>query len=241
MSDIVAFGGDGHPQTMSSREIADLTGKRHDNVKRTVESLAEAGVIVRPQIEDEHETDALGRKRVTKVYLFEGEQGKRDSIVVVAQLCPEFTAKLVDRWQELEEQARNPFAAMIPQDYPSALRALADKSEEAGRLVAQIEHDAPKVAFAQQVEIAPDAISMGEAAKISGTGRTRLSSLLKRNRWLNRHGEPYQDKIEAGLLDVKLSSWEHPRDGLKKRVTPLITGKGLTRIVKMVRDEGLAA
>ncbi|WP_320153006.1 hypothetical protein [uncultured Tolumonas sp.] len=35
---------------------------------------------------------------------FSGEQGKRDSIIVVAQLCPEVTARLVDRWQELEAQ-----------------------------------------------------------------------------------------------------------------------------------------
>ncbi|MGK9617213.1 hypothetical protein O6474_25055, partial [Salmonella enterica subsp. enterica] len=33
---------------------------------------------------------------------------KRDSFVVVAQLCPEFTAALVDRWQALEEQAARP-------------------------------------------------------------------------------------------------------------------------------------
>ena len=29
-------------QTMSSREIAELTGKRHDNVKRTIEILSQA-------------------------------------------------------------------------------------------------------------------------------------------------------------------------------------------------------
>ena len=39
---------------------------------------------------------------------FPGEQGKRDSIVVVAQLSPEFTARLVDRWQELEAQVAKP-------------------------------------------------------------------------------------------------------------------------------------
>lgn len=40
--------------------------------------------------------------QTSKLYVFSGEQGKRDSIVVVAQNCPEFTAALVDRWQELE-------------------------------------------------------------------------------------------------------------------------------------------
>ena len=38
--------------TMTSREIAELTGKRHDNVKRTIETLAERGVFDIPQIEE---------------------------------------------------------------------------------------------------------------------------------------------------------------------------------------------
>ncbi|EPW1053417.1 Rha family transcriptional regulator [Escherichia coli] len=83
--------------SMTSIEIAELVGKRPDNVKRTIEHLAERGVISFPQIE---EKPTAGRP--ASYYVFEGEQGKRDSIVVVAQLSPEFTARLVDRWRELE-------------------------------------------------------------------------------------------------------------------------------------------
>ena len=36
---------------MTSIEIAELVGKRHDNVKRTIETLAKNGVIRLPQIE----------------------------------------------------------------------------------------------------------------------------------------------------------------------------------------------
>jgi phage regulator Rha-like protein len=83
--------------TMTSREIADLVSVRHDNVRRTIEALAERGVITLPQIE---EKPTAGRPSL--VYVFTGAAGKRDSIVTVAQLSPEFTARLVDRWQELE-------------------------------------------------------------------------------------------------------------------------------------------
>ena len=38
--------------TMTSIEIAELVGKRPDNVKRTIEHLAERGVISFPQIEE---------------------------------------------------------------------------------------------------------------------------------------------------------------------------------------------
>ncbi|HCD2594599.1 TPA: Rha family transcriptional regulator [Escherichia coli] len=94
--------------SMTSIEIAELVGKRHDNVKRTIETLDKVGVIVRPQIEVFEKINNLGLRRSVEAYVFEGEQGKRDSIIVVAQLSPEFTARLVDRWRELEEQVRQP-------------------------------------------------------------------------------------------------------------------------------------
>ena len=90
-------------RTMSSVEISKLTKKRHDNVKRLIEDLAQDG-LVHPQSEDEWSTDKLGRPRATRIY----NVGERDSYVIVAQLSPEFTGKLVDRWQYLEKQASKP-------------------------------------------------------------------------------------------------------------------------------------
>ncbi|RYH30971.1 MAG: hypothetical protein EON54_21540, partial [Alcaligenaceae bacterium] len=84
------------PLAMSSRDIADLVEKRHDNVKRTIDDLAVRG-LVHPQFEDEQFSDLMGRARTESVYRI----SKRDSYVIVAQLSPEFTARLVDRWQEL--------------------------------------------------------------------------------------------------------------------------------------------
>nr|WP_221063663.1 Rha family transcriptional regulator [Methylomagnum ishizawai] len=92
---------------MSSREIAELVKSRHDSVKRAIERLADKGVIVRPPLVD---TPIVGAKRhpfTEGVY----HVGKRDSYVIVAQLSPEFTGALVDRWQALEEQAA---AAALP-------------------------------------------------------------------------------------------------------------------------------
>ena len=47
------------------------------------------------------------REYKTEVYVFNGNQAKRDSLVVVAQLSPEFTADIVDRWIYLEKQNRS--------------------------------------------------------------------------------------------------------------------------------------
>jgi len=99
--------------TMSSREIADLVESRHDSVKRSMETLSNKGLIsFTPTVETSH--DGSGARQV-EVYIV----GKRDSYIIVAQLSPEFTAKLVDRWQELEAkqaqlpEIRDPQLAMI--------------------------------------------------------------------------------------------------------------------------------
>ncbi|MEF9874731.1 MAG: Rha family transcriptional regulator [Glutamicibacter sp.] len=86
--------------SVTSREIAELVESRHDDVKRSIERLVVRGVITSPPMA---EKPTAGRP--VAEYIFTGEQGKRDSIVVVAQLSPEFTARLVDRWLELEHRA----------------------------------------------------------------------------------------------------------------------------------------
>lgn len=96
--------------SMTSVEIAELVGSRPDSVKRTIETLAKKGIIQFPQTVEIENKQSLGPRRFSSAYVFEGERGKRDSIIVVAQLCPEFTARLVDRWRELEEQIRKPMS-----------------------------------------------------------------------------------------------------------------------------------
>ncbi|WP_336141987.1 Rha family transcriptional regulator [Acinetobacter sp. 102] len=117
-------------QIMTSLEIAELVEKRHDNVKRTIESLVNQQVITLPQIEETSFSNSIGRKQNTTVYVFKGDQGKRDSIIVVAQLCPEFTARLVDRWAELEKQIAGDLIS-LPNfaDPVEAARAWADQVE----------------------------------------------------------------------------------------------------------------
>ena len=85
--------------TMTSREIAELVEARHDSVKRAVERLAERSIFdIPPMVEY---LDNLGRGGNTEYVL-----DKRSSMIVVAQLSPEFTARLYDRWQELEAQVK---------------------------------------------------------------------------------------------------------------------------------------
>ena len=73
-------------QSMNSQQIAELVNSRHDSVKRTIERLVEQEVITLPPMVETSFKDKLGKTQYKKVYVFSGEQGKLDSITVVAQL-----------------------------------------------------------------------------------------------------------------------------------------------------------
>ncbi|MDE1484304.1 Rha family transcriptional regulator [Xenorhabdus bovienii] len=94
--------------TMSSTEIAELVDSRHDKVKQSIERLAKRGVIQLPPMGKVNNIQSNSPNSYSDAYIFSGEKGKRDSIIVVAQLSPEFTARLVDRWKELEDRKTLP-------------------------------------------------------------------------------------------------------------------------------------
>lgn len=85
---------------MTSQEIADLVQSRHDNVKSSIEYLVSKGTIQCPV----EKVIKNFQNRDMKVYEFEGEQGKRDCMIVVAQLSPQFLGTVVDRWMYLEKK-----------------------------------------------------------------------------------------------------------------------------------------
>jgi phage regulator Rha-like protein len=108
--------------TMSSQEIAELVKSRHDSVKRTIERLMEKAIIQLTPLVDVKNSQG----QTVASYLL----AKRDSLVVVAQLSPEFTGALVDRWQELE----NNKGLQLPQTYLQALEQLVNTEKERARL-----------------------------------------------------------------------------------------------------------
>ena len=93
--------------SMTSLEISEMLGNRHDKTKQSIERLAEQGVIELPPLGDVQNKGGNNRKYTTSLYTFTGDKGKRDCLVVVAQLSPAFTANIVDRWIYLETRYQN--------------------------------------------------------------------------------------------------------------------------------------
>jgi phage regulator Rha-like protein len=135
---------------MSTREIAELIEKQHSNIKISAERLAASGVIgtLAPQ-------EFTHNGNIYTEYLL----CKRDTLILVAQNCPEFTARIVDRWQELENS--------IPKFDPATLTRidilkLAMESEEA-RLKAETERD-QAIATKAQIGSKREATAMARVA-----------------------------------------------------------------------------
>ena len=189
--------------TMTSKEMADLTEKRHDSVKRTMDTLAEKGLIQLPQIVEV--TNHLGQT-VTEYRI-----GKRDSFVIVAQLSPEFTARLVDRWQELEEQARNPITALSRLDL---LKLALDSEEQRLQLEIKVGALAPKAEALDRLATADGSFCIRDAAKTLQVKEKVLKQKLIECRWMYQRPMgtgylAYSDKLQQGLCEHKVTQGNH--------------------------------
>ncbi|CND97552.1 phage antirepressor KilAC domain-containing protein [Yersinia enterocolitica] len=177
--------------TMSSREIAALVNSKHGDVKRSAERLYAGGILTAPlaQFEFEHNGNRY----------YEYRFNKRDSLVLVARLSPEFTAAVVDRWQELEQN-------LIPQTLPEALRLAADLAEEKQQLENQLSIAAPKAEFVDRYVKATGSMVFRQVCKLLSAKEPEFRLFLMDNRIMYRLSGgliPHQQHIDAGRFEVK--------------------------------------
>ncbi|EKN4772878.1 phage antirepressor KilAC domain-containing protein [Yersinia enterocolitica] len=177
--------------TMSSREIAALVNSKHGDVKRSAERLCAGGILTAPlaQFDFEHNGNQY----------FEYRFNKRDSLVLVARLSPEFTAAVVDRWQELEQN-------LIPQTLPEALRLAANLAEEKQQLENQLSIAAPKVEFVDRYVMAKGSMTFRQVAKLLNAREAEFRQFLLDNHIMYRLNgmlSPRQQHSELGRFEVK--------------------------------------
>ena len=225
MSDLMVF----NAVKMNSLEIAELTGSDHKDIKRSIYRLIKKGIIQNSPMAKVENKQSLSPNRFSDVYVFEGERGKRDSIIVVAQNCPEFTARLVDRWQELEKQVRQPALPDFT-DPVAAARAWADEVEqkrlvqkEAERLALENKELAPKAAVCDAIVKNEQHRNATQVAKPLGMTATQLNKKLEQvdvyDTRIKRGGRMFKQWfVDKGYGVVKCSA-----DGY---VQSLFTAKG---------------
>ncbi len=149
---------------------------------------------------------------------------------------------------ECERRLSDPVNRLLAMDKPELLEMAATLARDKQALSMKVQEQAediqvlePKAAFADQVARAGDLFTMAQAAKLLGTGRTRLFVWLRQAGFLYQEGRehiPYQQFVDSGVFKVVLEPFEdsHGRDRCYAKV--MITGKGLVAIQRARLAEG---
>jgi putative phage antirepressor ANT len=213
--------------TMSSREITKLVNSRHSDVCKSIETLISKGVI------GGYQPKPYTHPQNGQIY-YEYFLNKRDTYILVAQFSPEFTAAVIDRWQELENQ-QNP-TALLPQNYLQALEQLVASEKEKQALALENKAMKPKADFVDLYVDIGTTKSLRETAKILNMPERAMIAALERDKALYRQSGnliPYSDKQSRGLFTVKTGTAEHGHNFTQTRVT----SKGIQWIAQRYASE----
>ncbi|BCK65242.1 hypothetical protein KAM338_45830 [Aeromonas caviae] len=200
--------------TMTSRQIAELTGKRHDNVMRDIRVMLDGLGLL--NFEAGSYLDANGQKR---------PEYRLDKDLVMA-LITGYDVKLrlsvVKRLRELEEAATPSLASMTPMEFIEYQYQRLKQLEAENKLMA------PKAEAHDRFMFTEGSRSLRDTAKALGFGPVKFNKLLAADGYLFKQGkswEPYVQHLEAGLFVLNVSE----ANGVvtkQTRVTPL----GITKL-----------
>lgn len=113
-------------ERMTSLQIAEITGKPHNDVMKAIRKMEPAWERVQEGkislMQEEVETNNGGHKMRPYYSL-----NKEECLYIATKFNDEARAKLIKRWKELEEQHQKP---SVPQNYLEALKSLVKAEEE---------------------------------------------------------------------------------------------------------------
>lgn len=226
------------PLTMTSREIAELTGKAHGNVMRDIRAMMDAleqDSNLNPGWKSTTYTASTGQ--TYQQY----ELDKDTTLTLLLGYDPVARMKVVKRWRELERMVDQP---KIPQTMPEALRLAAEALEQRDRLAIENKAQAEALAEAQPKVKGFDLITAGEksitireTAKLLGVKETRLTAWLHEHGWtyrLNGRWVAKQEHIQGGRLIYKEAKYTDEKTGHEVYAPYChITPKGLAKLARV--------
>lgn len=198
MSELMVLNGANEVLTMSSREIAELTGKRHDHVLRDIDVIA-------PNLGSLSKTgtynDSNGIPR--RCWFLT----KRDSLLVVSGYSVELRARIIDRWQELENAVRQ---NAVPNYGNTQISNVLAFAETAGRMLNM--SNSGKLGMLQKIEkeynippILPHYAIDAPIDAVDGSSRVTksLTALLEENNVGMTAREVYPILERKGIVERK--------------------------------------
>ena len=185
--------------TMTSLEIADLTGKRHGDVMRDIRAMMD----VLQQNAD------LRSVCISSTYVGDNEQrypqyelDKDTSLTLLLGYDVAARMRVIKRWQELEAKQ----GPALPQTMAQALRLAAEQAEHIEVQEAQLREAAPKVEYVDRYVAANGAQGFRQVAKLLNANEPEFRLFLQDRKIMYRLGgewTAHQNHIEAGRFVVK--------------------------------------
>ncbi len=214
-------------ETMSSLQIAELTGKRHDAILRDIRNLLEQGVNAHNFVAVEY-TDAKGEKRPCY------NLTKKGCLILASGYNAILREKIIDRLEELETEKRNG-GFRIPQTYAEALKLAADQTARVEQL--QRQNSLPNPVKAIGTAIVPTAYpckvsQMARMLQACGIriGRNSLFAWLRANGYLHMQGDDYNlptpKAVQMGLFEVKHTVIDKPDGNIAIASVVKVTAAG---------------
>lgn len=206
---------------MSSKEIADLTGKRHLNVIRDIRSmLAELDDSILSHEEYQEFKDSRG-------YTSEFLLNKNLTLTLITGYDVNTRHKINVRWQELEEGATgNQITLPNFQDPAEAAIAWAYQYRENQQNQQLIGLLTPKADALHRLTDTKDTFGIREAAKTLKIKQTELTRLLETRQWVYRDAkgrlQAYARFRERGFLTHVMTN-------------PITDGQGIEHVYQNVR------
>lgn len=203
MNNLIEMSGE---MTMGTREIAKLLNRDHSDIRRSANRLVDSGVINggQPLADTPYANDQNGQT------YYEYRLNKLDSITLVAQNCPKFTAALVKRWDELERGVAKP--SFMDSLSPAAVIMLEDLDRQLKESKRQLSIAAPKAEFVDKYVQSTGNLGFRQVAKLLKVKETELRDFLIGNKVMYRLAgvmTPYADHIDAGRFEVKAGMADH--------------------------------
>lgn len=221
--------------TMSSREIAQLTGKRHDNVMRDARVMlaelhGEGGVL---KFEDTQRNPQNGQSYP----IF--RLPKRETLILVSGYNLQMRAAIIDRWQELEAQpVSNPYQLPDFNNPAVAARAWADAIEQKQQLA--LENQQVRQDLEHLQAHFTDGMRITDFARtLNGVNCQQVQNCLADMGWIRRDGfgwrvnSQYRDRY----LAERPRTWRHPiTEEQQESHYPVLLKKGAVRMFKLYTD-----
>jgi phage antirepressor YoqD-like protein len=233
MNQIIQTGGPA--TTMTSLEIAELTGKEHKNVIRDIrvmlDQLLKDGAILSHPHEDK---DLRGYTTC-----FHLNRELTDTLLTGYSAAARL--KVVRRWHELEGKAAAPVAdpMEVLKDPVSMRTLLLGYSERVISLEAEKAAMAPKVAGYNLIATSDSDYTITQAAKMLNlVPHSQLFQYLNANQWIykaNGRGPwlPHVGRIKQGFMVLGGHAVTHSDGHVETEPQARITAKGLTRLAEL--------